>query len=94
MACQGLLSNEILLLLRWLTEAELVDDASSLHADARLAAAIFFLRVPAAPVAEDLPGDLWRASDEEAQAPDGWVVMTARRGREEDGAPPLREDQG
>ena len=83
MACQGLLSNEILFLLRRLTEAELVDDASSLHSDACLAAAIFFLRVPAAPVAEDLPGDLRRTPDEEAQAPDVRVVMTARRGREE-----------
>ena len=44
MASQGLLSNEILVLLRQLTEAELVDDAFSLHADACLAAAIFFLR--------------------------------------------------
>ena len=54
MACQGLFSNEILVLLRRLTpsltEAELVDDASSLHSDACLAAAIFFFRVPAAPV--------------------------------------------
>ncbi len=72
-------------------EAELVDDASSLHSDACLAAAIFFLRVLAAPVAEDLPGDLRRTPDEEAQAPDVRVVMTARRGREEDGAPPKRE---
>ena len=89
MACQGLLSNEILFLLRRLTEAELVDDASSLHSDACLAAAIFFLRVPAAPVAEDLPGDLWRASDEEVEAPHVRAVV-ARRGRE-DGAPPKRE---
>ena len=55
MASQGLLSNEILFLLRRLTEAELVDDAFSLHPDARFAAAIFFLWVLAAPVAEDLP---------------------------------------
>ena len=89
MACQGLLSNEILFLLRRLTEAELVDDASSLHSDACLAAAIFFLRVPAAPVAEDLPGDLWRASDEEVEAPHVRAVV-ARRGRE-DGAPAKRE---
>ena len=81
MACQGFLSNEILLLLRRLTEAELVDDASSLHADARLAAAIVFLRVPAAPVAEDLPGDLRRTPDEEAQAPDVRVVIRPSRRR-------------
>ena len=72
-----------------LTEAELVDDASSLHADARLAAAIVFLRVPAAPVAEDVPGDLWRASDEEVEAPHVRAVV-ASRGRE-DGTPPKRE---
>ena len=89
MACQGLLSNETLVLLRQLTEAELVDDAFSLHADACLAAAFFFLRVLAAPVAEDLPGDLWRASDEEVEAPHVRAVV-ARRGRE-DGAPAKRE---
>ena len=70
MACQGLLSNEILVLLRRLAEAELVD---KLRVD----------RVLAASVAEDLPGDLRRTPDEEAQAPDVRVVMTARRGREE-----------
>ena len=48
-------------------------------------------RVLAAPVAEDLPGDLRRTPDEEAEAPDVLAVV-ARRGRE-DGAPPLREDQ-
>jgi hypothetical protein len=78
MACQGLLSDEILVLLRWLTEAELVD---KLRVE----------RVLAAPVAEDLPGDLRRTPDEEAEAPDVLAVV-ARRGRE-DGAPPLREDQ-
>ena len=46
-------------------------------------------RVLAAPVAEDLPGDLRRASDEEVEAPDVLAVV-ARRGRE-DGAPPKRE---
>ena len=90
MACQGLLSNETLLLLRRLTEAELVDDASSLHSDTRLAAAIFFLRVPAAPVAEDLPGDLWRASDEEVEAPHVRAVV-ARRGRDDARARPRHE---
>ena len=42
----------------------------------------------AAPVAEDVPGDLRRAPDEEFEAPDVRVVVSARRGREEDGAPP------
>ena len=46
-------------------------------------------RVLAAPVAEDLPGDLRRAPDEEVEAPDVLAVV-ARRGRE-DGAPPKRE---
>ena len=59
-------------------DAELVDDAR--HNG-----------VLAAPVAEDVPGDLRRTPDEEAEAPDVLAVV-ARRGRE-DGAPPLREDQ-
>ena len=45
-------------------------------------------RVLAAPVAEDVPGDLRRTPDEEFEAPDVRVVVSARRGREEDGAPP------
>ena len=48
-------------------------------------------RILAAPVAEDLPSDLRRTPDEELEAPDVRVVVTARRGREKDGAPPLRE---
>ena len=48
-------------------------------------------RIPAAPVAEDLPGDLRRTPDEEVEAPDVRVFVVARRGSEEDGAPPLRE---
>ena len=63
-------------LLRRLAEAELVDE---LRGD----------RVLAAPVAEDVPGDLWRTPDEEVEAPDVLAVV-ARRGRE-DGAPPKRE---
>ena len=46
-------------------------------------------RVLAAPVAEDVPGDLRRTADEELEAPDVLTVMS-RCGRE-DGAPPLRE---
>ena len=46
-------------------------------------------RVLAAPVAEDVPGDLRRTADEELEAPDVLAVMS-RCGRE-DGAPPLRE---
>ena len=45
----------------------------------------------AAPVAEDLPGDLRRTPDEELETPDVRVVVASRRRREEDGAPPLRE---
>ena len=45
--------------------------------------------VLAAPVAEDVPGDLRRTPDEEVEAPDVLAVV-ARRGRE-DGAPPKRE---
>ena len=48
-------------------------------------------RVLAAPKAEDVPGDLRRTADEELEAPDVRVLVVARRGREEDGAPPLRE---
>ena len=64
-----------MILLRRLVEAELFD---KLRVD----------RVLAAPVAEDVPGDLRRTSDEEFEAPDVRVVVSARRGREEDGAPP------
>ena len=46
-------------------------------------------RVLAAPVAEDVPGDLWRTADDETEAPDVLAVV-ARRGRE-DGAPSKRE---
>ena len=59
-------------------DAELVDDA-------RLNGVL------AAPVAEDMPGDLRRTPDEEVEAPDVRVFVVARRGSEEDGAPPLRE---
>ena len=45
-------------------------------------------RVLAAPVAEGVPGDLRRASDEELETPDVRVVVVPRRRREEDGAPP------
>ena len=48
-------------------------------------------RVLAAPVAEDVPGDLRRTPDEELETPDVRVVVVPRRRREEDGAPPLRE---
>ena len=48
-------------------------------------------RVLAAPVAEDVPGDLRRTLDEEGQAPDVRVVVAEYRRREEDGAPPKRE---
>ena len=58
--------------LRRLVETELVDE----------------WRVLAAPVAEDVPGDLRRASDEELETPDVRVVVVPRRRREEDGAPP------
>ena len=64
--------------LRRLVEAELVDDA-------RLNGVL------AAPVAEDVPGDLRRTPDEEFEAPDVRVVVVPRRRREKDGAPPLRE---
>ena len=47
--------------------------------------------VLAAPVAEDLPGDLRRTPDEELETPDVRVVVVPRRRWEEDGAPPLRE---
>ena len=40
----------------------------------------FFLRVPAAPVAEDLLSDLWRASDEEVEAPHVRAVGALRTG--------------
>ena len=56
-------------------EAELVDDA-------RLNGVL------AAPVAEDVPGDLRRTPDEELETPDVRVVVVPRRRREEDGAPP------
>ena len=46
-------------------------------------------RVLAAPVAENEPGDLWRASDEEVEAAHVRAVV-ARRTRE-DGAPAKRE---
>ena len=59
-------------------DAELVDDA-------RLNGVL------AAPVAEDMPGDLPRTLDEEGQAPDVRVVVAEYRRREEDGAPPKRE---
>ena len=62
--------------LRRLMDAEVVDDAR--HNG-----------VLAAPVAEDVPGDLRRTPDEEVEAPDVLAVV-ARRGRE-DGAPPKRE---
>ena len=48
-------------------------------------------RILAAPVAEDVPGDLRRTPDEEFEAPDVRVVVASRRRRVEDGAPPLRE---
>ena len=41
-------------------------------------------RVMAAPVAEDLPGDLRRTSDEEVEAPDVRAVVP-RRGRDDEG---------
>ena len=47
--------------------------------------------VLAAPVAEDVPGDLRRTLDEEGQAPDVRVVVAEYRRREEDGAPLKRE---
>ena len=47
--------------------------------------------VLAAPVAEDLPGDLRRTPDEELETPDVRVVVVPRRRREEDGAPSKRE---
>ena len=47
--------------------------------------------VLAAPVAKYVPGDLRRTPDEEVEAPDVRVVVTARRGRVEDGAPSERE---
>ena len=56
--------------------------------DAELVDELRVDRVLAAPVAEDMPGDLRRTSDEEFEAPDVRVVVSARRGREEDGAPP------
>ena len=59
-------------------DAELVDDA-------RLNGVL------AAPVAEDVPGDLRRTPDEELETPDVRVVVVPRRRREEAGAPPLRE---
>ena len=64
--------------LRRLIDAEIVDDAR--HNG-----------VLAAPEAEDMPGDLRRTPDEEVEAPDVRVFVVARRGSEEDGAPPLRE---
>ena len=53
-------------------------------------------RVLAPPVAKDMPGDLRWTSDEEVEALDvrvvvASVVVTAHRGRGEDGAPPKRE---
>ena len=59
-------------------DAELVDDA-------RLNGVL------AAPVAEDVPGDLRRTPDEELEAPDVRVVVAPRRRREEDGPPSKRE---
>ena len=59
-------------------DAEVVDDA-------RLDGVL------AAPEAEAVPGDLRRTPDEEVEAPDVRVFVVARRGSEEDGAPPLRE---
>ena len=56
--------------------------------DAELVDELRVDRVLAAPEAEDMPGDLRRTSDEEFEAPDVRVVVSARRGREEDGAPP------
>ena len=67
--------------LRCLAVAELVNHVVRLRLD----------WVLAAPVAEDLPGDLRRTPDEELETPDVRVVVVPRRRREEDGAPPLRE---
>ena len=72
--------------LRRLMDAELVDEIR----DDEIVELIVD-RILAAPVAEDLPSDLRRTPDEELEAPDVRVVVTARRGREKDGAPPLRE---
>ena len=71
------------ILLRRLAEAEHVNHAisggrASSHG-----------RVLAAPVAEDVPGDLRRAPDEEVEAPD--VLAVVARQTREDGAPPKRE---
>ena len=69
-------AHRCVIFLRHLPEAELGIDAGGR------------VEVLTAPVAEDVPGDLWRTPNDEPNAPDICVVMT-RASKE--GAPPKRE---